>query len=71
MVVTLVNGVFINSQANMAAWAHRINIVTFFTNRKLPTVHSESVSGSGSKAIVFSFAEKKVYKHGGKMRKCC
>ena len=58
-VAALVNSVFINVQANMAAGASRINMDMLFTNRKLPSIHSESVATSRSKARAFSFAEKR------------
>ena len=46
--------VFINVQANMAAGACQINMDMFFTDCKLPTIHSKSVQRSRSKAIKFS-----------------
>ena len=57
---TLVNSVFIDVQANMAAAAHRTNMGIVFTNRKLPSIYSESVTGSRSKANTLSNAEKSV-----------
>ena len=57
-VAGLVNSVFINVQANMAAGARLINTDILFTNRKLPTIHSESVSISRSKASTYNYAEK-------------
>ena len=39
----LVNSVFINAQANVARGACRINRDIVFTNRKLPSIHSELV----------------------------
>ena len=55
-IAALVKIVFINVQANMAAGARPINMNILFTNHKLPSIHSESVPRSRSKAI----AEKKV-----------
>ena len=43
-----VNSVVINAQANMAAGARRINMGILFTNRKLPSIHSESAPRSRS-----------------------
>ena len=45
-------------QTNIAAGARRINIDILFTNRKLPTIHSESAPRSSSKASTYSFADK-------------
>ena len=45
----------------MAAGARRINIGILFTNRKLPSIHSESVPRSRPKlpkAVAFSYAER-------------
>ena len=58
-VAALANSVFINVQTNMAAGARLINMGIFFTNRKLPSIHSESVPRSRSKASTYSYAEKK------------
>ena len=49
-VATLINSVFINVQANMAAGALPINMGILFTNRKLSSIHSESVPRTRSKA---------------------
>ena len=49
-VAGLVNSVLINVQANMATGARRINMAILFTNRKLHSIHSESVTRSRSKA---------------------
>ena len=57
-VAALVNSVFINVQADMAAGARRINICIFFTNHKLPSLHSESVPRSRSKVSTYSYPEK-------------
>ena len=54
----LVNGVFIIMPANMAAGARRINTSILFTNRKLPSIHSESVPRSSSKGCTYSYAKK-------------
>ena len=54
----LVNSVFINVRANMAAGARRINMGILFTNRKLPTIQSESVPRSRSKASTYGHTEK-------------
>ena len=61
-VAALVNGVFIMGNENMAAGARGINMVIFFTNRKLPSIHSESVQRDGSKASPYCYAEKRVNK---------
>ena len=58
MVAARVNGVFINVQGIIAAGAHRTNMGMLFTNHKLPSVHSESVPRSRSKANAFTYAEK-------------
>ena len=62
-VAVLVNTVFITVQANMAAMASRINLgilfAILFTNHKLPSIRSDSVPRSRSKAIAFMYAEKK------------
>ena len=34
-----------------------------FTNRKLPSIHSESVPRSGSKARTYNYAGKKEFEH--------
>ena len=60
-VAALVNGVFIKVQANMAARARRINMGILFTNRKLHSIHSESLPRSRSKGSAFSDAEKNRY----------
>ena len=44
--------------ANMAVGARRINNRPFLTNRKLSSIHSESLTRSRSKAIAYSYAEK-------------
>ena len=56
-VAALANSVFINVHANKAALAHKINTCILFTNRKLPSIHSESVPQSSSKASTYSHAE--------------
>ena len=54
-IVTIVNSVFINVQANMAAGARQINIgILIFANHKLPLIQSVSVSRSMSKAVYHS-----------------
>ena len=53
-VAVLVKSVFINVQANVAVGARRLNRDMV----KLPSIHSESVSRSRSKASTPSFAEK-------------
>ena len=63
-VATFVHTVFINVPANMEARARRINMCLLFTNRKLPSIHSESVPRSTSKTSTYSYAEiKKKLKH--------
>ena len=57
-VAELVKSVYINVQANMAAGVHRIDMGILFTNGKLPSIHSESVTGSRSKASTYNYAEK-------------
>ena len=42
-VVALVNRVFVNVRANMAAGDLRINMGILLTNRNLPSVYSEQV----------------------------
>ena len=42
----------------MAAGARSINIGITFINRKLPSIHSESVPRCKSQAIAFSYAKK-------------
>ena len=60
----LVNSLFINVQANMAAGGRRINISILFPNRKLPSIHSESVPRNRSKAArTLSQAEKEKLRH--------
>ena len=49
-VAVLVNSVFINVQANMAAGAGPIKMGKLFTNCKLPSILSESGPRSRSKA---------------------
>ena len=61
VVAALVNRVFINVQANIAAGAYQVNMNIFFTYRKLPSIHSESVPRSRSKASTFSF----IFCYGG------
>ena len=59
-VAAFVNSVFINVRANMATGTRRINMVLLtFTNHKLPTIHSASVLRNRSKAIAFSYSDKK------------
>ena len=50
VVAKLVNSASINGQANIAAGARRINMSILLTNRKLLSVHSESVRSSSSEA---------------------
>ena len=59
-IAAFVNSVFIrmHMQANMAAGACRINMSILFTNKKLPSLHSESIPRSRSKASTYSYAEK-------------
>ena len=57
-VATFVTSVFLNVQANIATGAQRKNTDILFTNFKLPTIHSESLPTSRSKASVKSYAEK-------------
>ena len=57
-VAPVVNSVFINVKANMTAQARRIKMGILFTNRKLPSIHSESVPRNRSKASKYSYAEK-------------
>ena len=57
----LVNSVFINGQANMAAVTRRINLCILFTNHKLSSIHSVSVPRSRSKSIAISYAEKLIF----------
>ena len=45
-VAALVNSVVRNVKENMAAGARRINMDILFTNRKVSSIHSESVSRS-------------------------
>ena len=54
----LVDNVFRNVQANMAAGARRINMRILCTNRSLHSIHSESVSRSMSTEGAYSYAEK-------------
>ena len=49
-VAALLNSVFINMQEYIAVGASGISIGILFTNRELPTIHSESVPRSRSKA---------------------
>ena len=42
----------------MAVGARRINMGILFTNRKLPSIHSESVPRSRSKVSTYSYGEK-------------
>ena len=56
VVAVLVNSFFINGQTNMAAGPRRINMDIHFTNRKLPSFHSELVPRSRSKASTYSYA---------------
>ena len=56
-VAALVNRVYIKVQSNMAAESRQINMGIFFTNRKLPPIHSESVPRLWSKAIAYSYAK--------------
>ena len=58
-VAELVNSVFINVQTNMAAGACQINMGMYFTNHKLPSLHSESVPRSRLKASTYSHDERK------------
>ena len=57
-VAELVKSVYINVQANMAAGVRRIDMGILFTNGKLSSIHSESVTGSRSKASTYNYAEK-------------
>ena len=46
-IAAITNRVFVIVQANMATGARRINMgIFFFANRKLPSIHSESVPRS-------------------------
>ena len=45
---------------NMAGRARRMNKGILFTNRELPSIHSESVPRSRPKASLYSYAEKKM-----------
>ena len=47
-------------QANMATGASSINVDMHFTNRKLPSIHSESVLRSSLRENTYSYAEKKI-----------
>ena len=58
VVAALVNSVFINGQGNMVAESRRINICILLTNHKLLSIDSESVPRRGSKASIYSYAEK-------------
>ena len=49
-IAALVNSVFINVKANMAAGTLQINMGILFTNGRLPSIHSESVTRSVSKS---------------------
>ena len=59
----LVNSVFINGQANMAAVTRLINLGILFTNHKLSSIYSVSVPRSRSKsiAIMRNYAEKLIF----------
>ena len=57
----LVNSVFINVQANLAAEARRINMGILFTNRRLPSIHYERTPRRGSKASTVNYVEKSLY----------
>ena len=63
-VAVLINSVIINVKANIAAGTLRINMDILFTNRKLPSIHSESVSKSRSKASTYCYAKETPYRHG-------
>ena len=56
-VAELVNSVFINGHANMVAGDRRVNMGIIYTNRKLLSIHSESVPRSTSKANTYSYVE--------------
>ena len=53
---------------NMAAGVRRINNRTLFTNRKLPSIHSESATRSRSKPSTYSHAEEKGFHLGQPMQ---
>ena len=55
----LVNIVFTIMQANLAAGTRQINKSILLTNRKLSTIHSESVPRRRSKASTYSYAKNK------------
>ena len=61
-VAALVNSVFKNLQANMTAGVRQINMGILLTNRKLHSIHPESVPRSKPKAIAFTYAFKNVYR---------
>ena len=58
-VAVLVNSIFLNVQANMAKGTRQINMDIFFTNRKLTSIHPESVPRSRLKASAYSTPKKK------------
>ena len=63
-IAALVNSLFINVQANMVTGARLINMDIFFTNRKLRSIHSESVPRSRLKASTYSSSiEMRVLEH--------
>ena len=60
MVAVLVNSVFIklDVQRNGAAGAHLLNMGIPCTNRKLTSIHSESVPRGKSEAVAFKLPKK-------------
>ena len=68
-VAALVNSVFTYVQANMAAEARWINMGILFTNRKLPSIHSESVPKIRSKPSTYSYTEKEYDFHTTEMNR--
>ena len=57
-IAALVNGVYIKVHANIVAGVCQINTGILFTNRKFPSIHSESVPRSRPKASAYSYAKK-------------